>query len=442
MYFLLIFNEYKILKELILFNFLFITILLLFKNDYEIPPIINEPILPENNEEYIVKEYNKSNFNLNNPRFHFQDKYGKRKIFKINYSYYPYTKISKNITFEDNAINIYNTSGMLNITKLEYYYYGKNNVKINILNLNHIHISMSFDEKYSDLALISIASILNTSNIDTYIHFHILGLNFRFEVIEKVINLRKINNKVDFIFYNAKQAEYDFKKGKYDNRGFGVFAKILIPQIVNNTNKILILDSGDILSQKDLCEIYFYDIGDNYFGWILERCAGNRYIYEDKFMTNNYHPNTGVVLVNIRLFRKDELYKKALFVDKSYHYFKSPTQDILITVANYKFKYIPLNYNIHLYYEKEEYKLNKTITPAIRSFLKVQRFTKYKYSIDEIFNAMDDPVIHHFYMEKIQNKSECNSMVVQWLKYAKLVGVFKQLRKIYPKPFRCIRYMH
>ena len=331
---------------------------------------------------------------------------------------------------------------MLNITKLEYYYFGKNDVELNILNLNHIHISMSFDEKYSDLALISIASILNTSNIDTYIHFHILGLNFRFEVIEKVINLRKINNKVDFIFYNAKQAEYDFKKGKYDKRGFGVFAKILIPQIVNNTNKILILDSGDILSQKDLCEIYFYDIGDNYFGWILERCAGNRYIYEDKFMTNNYHPNTGVVLVNIRLFRKDELYKKALFIDKSYHYFKSPTQDILITVANYKFKYIPLNYNIHLYHEKEEYKLNRTITPAIRGFLKVQRFAKYKYSIDEIFNAMNDPVIHHFYMEKIQNKSECNGMVVQWLKYAKLAGVYKQLRKIYPKPFRCKRFMH
>ena len=66
-------------------------------------------------------------------------------------------------------------------------------------------------------------------------------------------------------------------------------------------------------------------------------------------MTNYFHPNTGVVIVNIRLFRKDELYKKSVFVGKSYNYFKCPTQDILITVANYKFQYIPLNFNIRLY---------------------------------------------------------------------------------------------
>ena len=59
---------------------------------------------------------------------------------------------------------------------------------------------MTFDKNYSNLALISIASILNTSNIDTYIHFHILALNFRFTEIKKIIAMRKINNKVDFIF--------------------------------------------------------------------------------------------------------------------------------------------------------------------------------------------------------------------------------------------------
>ena len=402
---------------------------------------VYEPFFPSNNKELAVKKYHKTKFNLNHPRFHFQDKYNIRKLFKINYSYYPYTIITKSLSYEDNANFIYNTTGMLNITKLEYYYFNSNKNLINIFNLNNIHLAMSFDEKVSDLASVSIASVLNTSNLDTYIHFHILGFNLTFNEIKKIIDLRKINNKVEFIFYNSKQVEYDFSQGKKERRGFGNYAKILIPQIVNNTNKILILDAGDIISQKDLSEIYFYDIGNNYFGWIIERCAGNIFILDDKFMTNNFHPNTGVLLVNIRLFRQDELYKKAVFVAKSYNYFKSPTQDILITIANYKFKYIPLNYNIHLYYENETDKLNKIKTSSIKQFQKVQRFAKYKYSFEEIYNAMINPVVHHFYMEKIYNISRCNKFVLQWLKYAKEAGVYKILKKKYPKPFHCKKYI-
>ena len=90
---------------------------------------------------------------------------------------------------------------MINITKLEFYYFQKN-ININILMFNHIHLSMGFDKDYSDLALVAIASILNTSSPDTYIHFHILGLNFGFNEIKKIIDLRKINNQVEFIFYN------------------------------------------------------------------------------------------------------------------------------------------------------------------------------------------------------------------------------------------------
>ena len=170
---------------------------------------------------------------------------------------------------------------------------------------------MAFDSNYADLSLISIVSVLNTSSLDIYIHFHILWLNFGFKEIKNIIDLKKINKKVEFIFYNAKQIEYDFDIGKNKLRGLGNVARILFSQIINNTNKILILDFGDTLCQKDLSEIYFYDIGNNYFGWILEFCAGNNLTYgkRDKFLSNNFHPNCGVYLVNIRLFRKDELYR-------------------------------------------------------------------------------------------------------------------------------------
>ena len=424
----------SLFKIIFIFFFLIISFLNLIK--YNNKELIDEPFLPIIEEEYIVKNYHISKYNLDHARYHFQEKYLKRKKFKINYSYYPYLHVSHKLSYEENAINIYNLTGMLNITKLEFIYF-KNETNLNILNLNHIHLSMGFDKNYSDLALISIASVLNTSSYDTYIHFHILGLNFGFDEIKKIIELRKINNRVEFIFYNAKQVEYDFEFGKRERRGYGNFARILSPQIINNTNRVLFLDSGDIIAQKDLSEVYFYDIKDNYFGWALEICAGYYLGFKDKFKSNNFYPQGGILLVNVRLFRHDNLYKKAVFVSKSYHDFENPCQDILITIANYKFSFIPLNYNTKLYYKNDIDMKEKKNISYIRDWLQSQRFSPYKYELNELVDAMIDPVINHYYAGKMQYKKNCSKQVKQWLEYVNLTGKYESIKLKYPAPFRC-----
>jgi lipopolysaccharide biosynthesis glycosyltransferase len=200
---------------------------------------------------------------------------------------------------------------MLNITKLDYFY---NGVDVDTRKLNHIHIGMALDSNYFELSLISIASLFNKSHPLTFIHFHILCLDLEFERMAKIIELKKININIDFIFYNAKQAEYDFgEKGRNDWRGVGNYAKILCPKIVNSTEKILIIDSGDTIVQKDISEIFYYNIEDNYFSWILEDQAGNNVKY-DPFFRNIFYPNAGVFLVNISLFRNDELYYLIIFI--------------------------------------------------------------------------------------------------------------------------------
>ena len=397
--------------------------------------LFNEPIIPQTNEEYIFKNYNKGK--LSHFRYNFQKIYEKRKLFKINYNYIPYIKINKSISYKENAENIYNLTGLLNITKLDYFYH---NIDANTSKLNHIHISMGFDNEYIELSLITIASLLNTSNSITYIHFHILCLNFKFEDMQKIIQLKKINKNVDFTFYNAKQAEYDFgKRGKKEMRGIGNYAKILSPQIVNNTNKILIMDSGDIIVQKDISEIYYYELENNYFGWILEDVAGNYENKYDTFFSNIFYPNAGVCLVNIVLFRKDELYKKAFYISKSYTKLPCPFQDILISISIYKFKYFPLKYNSKVFFDNDEQMKKKiNYTKTIKLWINNQRNSPYKYSIKEILEAAYNPLINHFYHKKIQNgQMGCNSCTMQWIKYAKLTGFYKDIKLKYPLPFKC-----
>ena len=88
----------------------------------------------------------------------------------------------------------------------------------------------------------------------------------------------------------------------------------------------MFLDSGDIIVQKDLSVIYFYDIKDNYFG-SLEILAGYYLVYKDKFTIYNNHPQESFIWINIRLFRKDEYYRKTIIVINSYLDFQNPSQD-------------------------------------------------------------------------------------------------------------------
>ena len=209
---------------------------------------------------------------------------------------------------------------------------------------NHIHLGMSFDPNYIFLSVITMASILNTSNPYTYIHFHLVLINnTQYTNLKPIIALKKINKNVEFIFYNGKQAEYDFgEKGKKQWRGVGEYTRILIPEIVNNTNRIIIMDSADIIAKKDLSQLYYFDIGDNYFVFSLEHLAGRSHKYY-VFGRNNFYPNGGVCLINVRKFREDNLYKNAFFSSLAYEHLPCPFQEIFLMISNYKFKYWPLN---------------------------------------------------------------------------------------------------
>ena len=95
---------------------------------------------------------------------------------------YRYENISR-LYFD--ADYIYETTGMLNITKLDMFYYGKND--LNTSNLNHIHLSMGHDNNYILLSLVTIASILNKASNNTYIHFHFVLIGSKYKDMKEII---------------------------------------------------------------------------------------------------------------------------------------------------------------------------------------------------------------------------------------------------------------
>ena len=83
--------------------------------------------MPSFEEEHIInKPFSKTFYDKTNIRYNFEDIFDKRKLFLIDYSDDLYQNINKSLSFDDNGRKIFESSGMLNITKLEYYYYSKN----------------------------------------------------------------------------------------------------------------------------------------------------------------------------------------------------------------------------------------------------------------------------------------------------------------------------
>jgi lipopolysaccharide biosynthesis glycosyltransferase len=248
--------------------------------------------------------------------------------------------------------------------------------------------------------------------------------------------LKKINSRVSFVFYNGKQAEYDFIRGLKERRGIGDYSRLLIPEIVNNTNKILILDSADIFAIKDLSEIFFFELGNYYFAFSIEDAAGR--FYEDYiFSRSNFYPNTGVCLLNIRKFREDKLYKRAFLSSFSYEFLPCPFQDILFMISNYKFRIFPLNFNCIQFYEnKENFIKNDFNSTEINIWMNKQQLSPFKYSKEEIVNAALNPVIIHLYKNKPFLNIANKEFTDKWINYAKMTTLYEDIKKKYPEPFK------
>ena len=431
----------KIIKFLLKYLILFFELLIFFRilnNNNSITKIkeIFRLKIKKNN---LIRKYNISYFNKSEYKYNFQKIFDRRKIYKINYSYIPYMNIDKKISYKQNAEKIYELTGILNITKLDYFYY---NINSTWQNLNHIHLTIGLDNKYIPLSLVAITSILKTSSEYTYIHLHIMAFNFTFNDMEKFIKLKKINKNVDFVFYTTKQAEYDFfEKSKGYHRGLGDYARLLAPQIINNTDKVLALDAGDILAQKDISEVFFYDLEDNYFAYIIELDAGKKKS-RNPFTNNNFYCNAGVILINCTKFRIDELYKKAFFVAMSVTTLNFPYQDILSYIPQYKIKIMPLKYNCKLFFENDEQMRNKVNnTKYIIQWLRIQKSNPFKYSLQEIMEAALDPVIIHYYVQKVTSGIGCNKYTFQFINYSKLTGFYDEIRIKYPKPFKMCEHL-
>ena len=124
--------------------------------------------------------------------------------------------------------------------------------------------------------MMTFSSVIDSQKKETKLRIHIGVVNeFPVENMIKIYTLReRIRNDVEFNFYNAKRVETELKG--VHTKGNGVMAKLVLPILLpSDVERIIILDTGDLIALRDLSEMYNWDMKNKTLCGVVDPCVMN-----------------------------------------------------------------------------------------------------------------------------------------------------------------------
>ena len=211
----------------------------------------------------------------------------------------------------------------------------KENKKINIV--------MLLDDNYFFCTYVALKSMKINKDANAIYNIYILIDGVSQDNQQKI----QLLNEENFITKIIDIQEYCQKYKNIQNVyhiSNTALVKFDIPNILPHLDKALYLD-GDILATKDLSELFNIDIDNFYLGAVRE--LRSEYTRKYNELTNTkYYFNSGVMLLNLKKMRKDDLPQKLLITKlnqpKSW---RCMDQDVFNNVVNDNFKHLPIQYN-------------------------------------------------------------------------------------------------
>lgn len=189
-----------------------------------------------------------------------------------------------------------------------------------------INVAFCFDEKGHKLAAVSIKSLLKVSeNKCDYNIYCVIDKKFP-DKHKKTINNLVIGTKSKIVFL---QANTDFNKSFRAKWPVSVFWRLMLPNLLPKIKKIIYADI-DIIFRKPLIDVYNINMGKNIFAGVKD--------YKNGYI------NSGFLVMNLDIIRKEKIYQKWVQVSQKKKYI-NPDQDLLNYTCRGRIIYLPLKYN-------------------------------------------------------------------------------------------------
>jgi lipopolysaccharide biosynthesis glycosyltransferase len=247
--------------------------------------------------------------------------------------------------------------------------------------LTKVPIAFICDRNYIIPTAVAITSLVYNKKPDTCYDIYVITIDLSETDIEKFYEFK--GNKTDVHVIKVSLEKFEGMQ-QYGLVSIAAYLKCDLPELIPHQDKLLYLD-GDIVIQKDLSGLFEIDIKDCYAGVV--KGIG---MIDNHLNLKNYF-NSGVMLLNLKLMRENNVSGELLNIGRSAGKFMFMDQDCFNILFNNKVKFLPVIYNC-TYNLLLKYK--DTFTPDfINSFYD----TNY-LSMDDI--KKDSYIVHFVSYEK------------------------------------------
>lgn len=202
-----------------------------------------------------------------------------------------------------------------------------------------VNIVYITDDNYVTYMRTSIRSIIANKDPRRLVNIYVLGLNINEKNIEKIKKEQKKHTNIHIIPIDASlikdftsRANLAITVSRADN------IKFFLASILKDLEKAIYLDC-DTIVLKDLSNLYFTELNDNYVG------ATDDWQSSWPWPSHERYFNNGVMLLNLKKMREDDIESKLINFKKTDKINRFMTQDAFNYVMKGKVLYIPLTYD-------------------------------------------------------------------------------------------------
>ena len=174
-----------------------------------------------------------------------------------------------------------------------------------------VNIVYMSDSKYLPYMVVSLNSAILNKNKNTKYHIHVLAKDISVQHIQLLKNMQQKNVMIDI--YPTKELNLDYTHlGRFASFRISL-QKLFIAEYLPHLDKALYLDA-DTLVQKDLYQVYQTNLDGKYAAAVKDGLMyqAPEHMAELKLKNPDFYFNSGVMLLNLKNIRQDDIIRKAI----------------------------------------------------------------------------------------------------------------------------------
>ena len=226
-----------------------------------------------------------------------------------------------------------------------------------LLNPNYnkktITVFYACDDNFVKFCIVSIKSLLKNANKDYYYVIHVLNSGLSKEMENELKKLNEENVKINLVCVADKISSFGENLPIRDYYSKTTYFRMLIANLFPEYDKALYIDS-DTVVLGDVSVLFGVELGDNLVGACNEQAMVQTDVYGDyveKVMgiDRNKYFNAGVLLINCKLFREENVLEQFIKLLDVYTFVVTQDEDYLNVICQNRVLWLEQAWNVEVY---------------------------------------------------------------------------------------------